>query len=187
MAYSNNSGAPSNLTGPTIFNTNEIVMKKRILSLREHYDIEDRSGNRLAEGEGNFIQIPAAFQVKDPRSNSHIMEIEGKILTLHKQFTIKDYNGVPLGIIQKKIVKLIGQEFWIEKDGIELMRIYGNFVNHDYSMEVGGQQVASVHRKWVSIRDQFGISMMGPVDPRLVIGATIVIEHIMVEEERERK
>jgi len=187
MAYPNNSGAPSNLTGPTIFNTNEIVMKKRILSLREHYDIEDRSGNRLAEGEGNFIQIPAIFQVKDPRSNAHIMEIEGKILTLHKQFTIKDYGGVPLGIIQKKIVKLIGQEFWIEKDGIELMRIYGNFVNHDYSMEVRGQQVATVHRKWVSIRDQFGISMMGPVDPRLVIGATIVIEHIMVEEERERK
>jgi len=162
-------------------------MKKRILSLREHYDIEDRSGNRLAEGEGNFIQIPAIFQVKDPRSNTHLMEIEGKIITIHKQFTIKDYNGVPLGTIKKKIVKLIGQEFWIEKDGAEIMRIYGNFVNHDYSMEVKGQQVASVHRKWVSIKDQFGISIMGPVDPRLVVGATIVIEHIMVEEERERK
>lgn len=187
MTDSNDSGAPSNWTGPTIFNTNEVVMKKRILSLREHYDIEDRSGNRLAEGEGNFIQIPAIFQVKDPRSNTHLMEIEGKIITIHKQFTIKDYNGVPLGTIKKKIVKLIGQEFWIEKDGAEIMRIYGNFVNHDYSMEVKGQQVASVHRKWVSIKDQFGISIMGPVDPRLVVGATIVIEHIMVEEERERK
>lgn len=187
MTESNFKGNPSNLTGPTIFNTNEIVMKKRILSLREHYDIEDRSGNRLAEGEGNFIQIPAIFQVKDPRSNTLLMEIEGKIITIHKQFTIKDYNGVPLGTIKKKIVKLIGQEFWIEKDGVDLMRIYGNFVNHDYSMEVRGQQVAGVHRKWVSIRDQFGISILAPVDPRLVVGATIVIEHIMVEEERERK
>ena len=102
--------------------------------------------------------------------------------------SVKDQlNVLDLGIIRKKIVKLIGQEFRIEKDGAEIMRIYGNFVNHDYSMEVRVQQVASVHRKWVSIRDQFGISMMGPVDPRLVIGATIVIEHIMVEEERERK
>jgi hypothetical protein len=55
MTESNTPGGPSNWTGPTIFNTNEIVMKKRILSLREHYDIEDRSGNRLADGEGNFI------------------------------------------------------------------------------------------------------------------------------------
>ena len=178
-------GSPSNSMGPTIYETNEIVMKKRILSLKEHYDIEDRSGNRLAEGEGNFIQIPAVFQVKDPRSNAQIMEIEGKILTLHKQFTIKDFNGDPLGVIQKKIIKLIGQEFWIEKDGAELMRIYGNFLNHDYSMKVQGQKVASVHRKWVSIKDQFGISVLGPVDHRLVVGATIVIEHIMVEEERE--
>jgi uncharacterized protein YxjI len=186
MAESNTPGSPSSWAGPTIFDANEIVMKKRILSLREHYDIEDRSGNRMAEGEGNFIQIPAIFQVKDPHSNAHIMEIEGKVLTLHKQFTIKDFNGIPLGTIQKKIMKLIGQEFWIEKDGAELMRIHGNFLNHDYSMEVRGQPVASVHRKWVSIKDQFGISILGPVDHRLVVGATIVIEHIMVEEERER-
>jgi uncharacterized protein YxjI len=187
MTESKIPGIPNGWTGPTIFTTNEIVMKKRILSLREHYDIEDRSGNRLAEGEGNFIQFPAIFQVKDPRSNTHIMEIEGKVLTLHKQFTIKDNNGIPLGTIKKKIVKFIGQEFWIEKDGVELMRIYGNFLNHDYSMELRGQQVANVHRKWVTIRDQFGISVVAPVDPRLVVGATIVIEHIMVEEERERK
>ena len=102
MTESNTPGNPSNWTGPTIFNSNEIVMKKRILSLREHYDIEDRSGNRLAEGEGNFIQIPAIFQVKDPRSNIHLMEIEGKIITIHKQFTIKDYNGATLGIIRKE-------------------------------------------------------------------------------------
>jgi uncharacterized protein YxjI len=187
MTESNTPGVPGTLAGPTIFNTNEIVMKKRIISLRESYDIEDRSGSRLAEGEGNFIQFPAVFQVRDPRSNTQIMEIEGKVITLQKQFTIKDNTGVNLGTIRKKIVKLVGREFWIERDGAELMRIYGNFLDHDYAMEVGGQQVASVHRKWVSIRDQFGISIPGSVDHRLVVGATIVIEHIMLEEERERK
>jgi len=169
-----------------MFDTNEIVMKKRILSLREHYDIEDRSGTQLAEGEGNFIQVPAIFQVKDPRSGTLIMQIEGKILTLHDQFTITDPTGVLLGIIRKKIIKLIGQEFWIEREGTELMRIYGDFLNHDYSMEVGGQRVASVHRKWLSLRDQYGISVLAPVDHRLVVGATIVIEHILLEEERSR-
>jgi uncharacterized protein YxjI len=181
MTISDAQGGPSKLTGPTIFNTNEIVMKKRILSLREHYDIEDRSGNRLAEGEGNFFQIPAIFMVKDPRSNMEIMEIEGKIFSLRNQFTIKDRLGVPLGTVQKKILTFIGQEFWLEKDDAEIMRVYGDFLNHDYSMEVKGQQVASIHRKWMSIRDQFDISIMGPVDHRLVVGATIVIEHIMVQ------
>ena len=186
MTGSNIPSGPNSWTGSTMFDTNEIVMKKRILSLREHYDIEDRSGTQLAEGEGNFIQVPAIFQVKDPRSGTLIMQIEGKILTLHDQFTITDPTGVLLGIIRKKIIKLIGQEFWIEREGTELMRIYGDFLNHDYSMEVGGQRVASVHRKWLSLRDQYGISVLAPVDHRLVVGATIVIEHILLEEERSR-
>ncbi len=175
-----------NRTSPTIFNTREFVMKKRILALKEQYDIEDREGNKLAEGEGNFIQIPAIFQVKDPRTSMIIMRIEGKVFTLHNEFTFKDDLDVELGTIRKKIVKLIGEEFWIERGGSETMRIYGDFLEHDYSMEVGGQKLAQVHRDWVSLRDQYGISIIGDVDHRLVVGATIVIEHIEVSERRAR-
>lgn len=186
MTAPNPLGNASSWTGPTVFDTNEIVMKKRIFSLREHYDIEDRAGNRLAEGEGNFIQIPAIFQVKDPRTGMPVMQIEGKVFTLHNQFTFIDNLGAELGTIRKKIVKLIGEEFWIEKGGVDLMRIYGDFLEHDYSMEINGQKVAHVHRDWVSLRDQYGISILGEVDHRLVVGATIVIEHIEVNERRAR-
>jgi hypothetical protein len=49
-------------------------------------------------------------------------------------------------------------------------------------MEVNGTPVASVHKKWVSVRDQFGVSITGNVDHRIVIGAVIVIEHVEVTE-----
>ena len=84
--------------------------------------------------------------------------------------------------MKKKIVKLIGEEFWLEKNGVEFMRIYGNFTEHDYQMEINGAPVASVHKKWVSLRDQFGVSITGNVDHRIVIGAVIVIEHVEVTE-----
>lgn len=70
----------------------------------------------------------------------------------------------------------------MEKGGVEFMRIYGNFTEHDYQMEVNGVQVASVHKKWVSVRDQFGVSITGEVDHRVIIGAVIAIEHLEVTE-----
>ena len=158
---------PITSSGPSILDANELQLTKKILSLREHYDISDRSGNVLAVGEGNLIQFPAKFKITDPRNGQLIMQIEGKILT-------------------KKLMKLIGEELWLEKDGKELMRIYGNFLEHDYSMEMNGKVVAQVHRKWVTIRDSYGISILGDVDHRLVVGATIVVEHIEVEERRNR-
>jgi uncharacterized protein YxjI len=163
----------------------EIIMKKKIMSVREHYDFEDRSGRELGEGDGNFFQAPAKFVVlSSPDSlgnpRQEIMHIDGKILSLRHEFTLYDANGHELGSMKKKIAKLVGQEYWLEQDGQELMRVYGNFTSHDYLMSTNGQPVAQVHRQWVSIRDQFGVSITGNVDPRLVLGSVIVIEHLEV-------
>lgn len=152
-------------------------MKKKILSINEHYDLEDKVGIKVGEADGNLLQLPAKFVVQ----NNHgfeVMRLKGKLLSLRNEFTFYDNNGIEIGTIKKKILKLIGDEFWVEKNGVEFMRIYGNFTEHDYRMEVNGVPIVSVHKKWVSIRDQFEVSITGEVDHRLVIGAIIVIEHI---------
>jgi uncharacterized protein YxjI len=160
---------------------NDFVLKKKLLSLREHYDLEDKTGTKLGEAEGNLFQFPAKFLVIDT-NGSELMHIEGKVFSLRNQFTFYDDAGVELGTIKKKILKPIGEEYWIEKNGVEAMRIYGNFTEHDYQMQVNGVQVASVHKKWFSVRDQLGVSITGEVDHRAVIGAVIVIEHVEVTE-----
>jgi uncharacterized protein YxjI len=157
------------------------VLKKKILSVREHYDLEDRTGTKLGEADGNLFQLPAKFVVVDT-GGSEFMHLGGKVLSLRNQFTFYDNTGKELGIIKKKLAKLIGEEFWVEKDEIEFMRIYGNFTEHDYQMQVNGVQVASIHKKWVSVRDQLGVSITGEVDHRIVIGTVIVIEHVEVTE-----
>jgi uncharacterized protein YxjI len=170
------------MSGPnSLLGINDLVLKKKILSVREHYDLEDVSGTKLGEADGNLLQFPAKFVVIDT-NGSELMHLEGKVLSLRNQFTFYDNAGAELGTIKKKIVKLIGEEYWVEKDGREFMRIYGNFTEHDYQMQVNGVQVASVHKKWVSVRDQLGVSITGEADHRVIIGAVIVIEHVEVTE-----
>ena len=165
----------------SLLEINNLVMKKKILSIREHYDLEDVAGTKLGEADGNLFQFPAKFTVVDT-TGSELMHLEGKIFSLRHEFTFYNNVGEELGTIKRKVVKLIGEEFWLEKDGVEFMRIYGNFTEHDYQMEVNGVQVASVHKKWVSLRDQFEVLITGNVDHRVVIGAVIVIEHVEVTE-----
>jgi uncharacterized protein YxjI len=161
---------------------NDIILKKKILSLREHYDLEDRNGAKIGEADGNFFQFPAKFNVYGASGSQVVMHIEGKLISLRKEFTLHDVSGAALGTIKKKLVKLIGEEYWIEKDGVEFMRIYGNFTEHDYKMVASGVEVATVHKKWIAIRDTIGLSITGDVDHRIVLGALIVIEHIEVTE-----
>jgi uncharacterized protein YxjI len=164
-----------------LLETNDFIMKKKILSLREHYDFEDLKGGKIGEADGNLFQFPAKFTISDTHGQE-AMHLEGKILSLRNQFTIHDPTGEELGTIKKKIIKLIGEEFWVEKDGAEFMRIYGNFTEHEYQIEVNGEQVASIHKKWISVRDTLEVTITGNVDHRIVIGAVIVIEHVEVTE-----
>ena len=106
---------PTTSTAEDLLEAREIVMKKKIMSVREHYDFEDRSGKNLGEGNGNFFQVPAKFVVltsPDSMGNAghEIMHIDGKILSLRHEFNLFDESGNLLGSMKKKIVKLIGQE-----------------------------------------------------------------------------
>ena len=163
----------------SLLEANDFIMKKKILSMREHYDFEDLSGTKLGEADGNLLQLPVKFTVIDTHGTS-LMRVEGKVVSIRHEFTFKSEASDVIWTIKKKIAKFAGEEFWVERNGVEFMRIYGNFTEHDYRMDVNGAPVASVHKKWVSLRDQLGISITGEVDHHVVIGAVIVIEHVEV-------
>jgi uncharacterized protein YxjI len=167
----------------SLLEASDFVMKKKILSAHEHYDFEDLKGNKLGEADGNLIQAPPKFEVKDPHG-LELMHLQGKMFSMRHEFSFHGLGGEELGTIKKKIAKLVGEEFWVEKNGVEFMRIYGDFTEHEYQFEVAGQAVASVHKKWVTLRDQLGVSITGEVDHRVIIGVVIVIEHVEVTEKQ---
>jgi uncharacterized protein YxjI len=169
------------MSGSFLIEASDFIMQKKIFSAREHYDFIDLKGNKIGEANSNFVQVPPKFTVLDEHG-LELMHLQGKTWSFHKEFTLYGSNGDELGTIKRKIAKLVGEEFWIERNGQEFMRIYGDYTEHEYQMEVAGASVASVHRKWVTVRDQLGVSITGDVDHKLVIGAVIVIEHVEVTE-----
>jgi uncharacterized protein YxjI len=177
--------APSSsaIAGTLLLSAKDLVLNKRILSVREHYDIQNTAGVRLGEAEGNFFQFPAKFEVQDS-NGAMVMRIEGKLVSLRREFRMYDPSGALLAAIKKKIVKLVGSEYWLELNGNQFAKVYGSFAEHDYRVQVNGADVAQVHKKWVSLRDSFNISVVGQVDQRLVLGSVIVIEHEEVTERR---
>jgi uncharacterized protein YxjI len=162
--------------GVGLLEINDLVIKTKMASLHEGYKIEDTSGAKLGEVNGNFLQFPAKFAVIDT-NGAELIRLEGEKISVRSQFTFYDNSGIELATIKQKLAKVVGEEFWVEKGGAEFIRIYGNFTETDYKIEANGVQVASVHKEWFSWGHQIDISITGKVDHRLVIGAVIVIEH----------
>ena len=125
------------VTQMSLLEANDFIMQKKILSAHEHYDFTDQKGNRIGEADGNLIQIPPKFTVQDTHG-LELMHLQGKTFSLHREFTLYSPAGEELGTIKRKIAKLAGEEFWIEQNGQEFMRIFGDFTEHEYQMQLNG-------------------------------------------------
>ena len=89
--------------------------------------------------------------------------------------------------MKKKILKLIGTEWWMEDQfGNEMARIKGNFVGHTYDMVAPDKTtIARVYLNWVTIRDTYCIEIVKQgFDPLLVLGYAIAMDNVEHEERR---
>src|SRR5206468_11382052 len=102
---------------PSLLSTKDFAMTKKILSIREHYDFTNPDGTKLGEGDGNFLQFPAKFVVLDANS-AEMMHLNGKLLSIRREFDIYDPSGNLVGIMKKKLDKLIGSAYGAEEDGV---------------------------------------------------------------------
>ena len=52
----------------------------------------------------------------------------------------------------------------------------GNFVDHEYEIELDGDTVAEVSKKWFRIRDSYGVELRTDQDPAVILAITVCID-----------
>ena len=183
---------PSTQTQPLIsgphptafFNQSEYVIDKKILALRDTFAVKNRQGELLGYVKKKIVSIGPQFWFED-LNGQRLGEVHGKILTIRHTYEIFNASALQLAVINKKIMKLFGTEWWLEAPpGIEVARVQGNILNHDYSMvNPAKNPIAQVHKKWISVRDSYCIEVFDTgFDRLLVLGFAIAMDSVQFEE-----
>ena len=158
----------------------EFTIDQRLLTIRNTYVVKNRLGEQLGFVKQEFVSWGPHFWLED-NSGIRLGEIDGKVVTVHHEYEIKDKNGRLKARIKKKILKLFGSEWWMEDaDGHEIARIKGNVVHHTYDIVAPDKTViARVHLNWVTVRDEYCIEIVRQdFDPLLVLGYAIAMDHV---------
>ena len=184
----------------SLLEAGDLILIKKIISVRRHYHFMDRQGTKLGEADGNIVQVPPKFRVID-NHGVEIMHLHGKAFSKQKDYTFYSPSGEKIGIM-RAIFEKDELQFLVERNGEQFMFIHRELsskplleelvtlpnpdeflqgLQEDYVMEIGGQTVAKIHRKRLSLRNQIELSIIGEVDHRLIIGAVIVIEDVVME------
>ena len=82
--------------------------------------------------------------------------------------------------VKKKIISMLREKWWMENSsGQEIAKMKGNIWEHDYNIQdMSGQPIAKIHKKWVSVRDSYGIEIFSTsIDPYLILSYAISLDH----------
>jgi uncharacterized protein YxjI len=73
----------------------------------------------------------------------------------------------------------VKRERWVVKceDGPDL-RVQGNIVDHDYTIEQDGAKVAEVSKRWFRVRDTYGVEVAPGENDVLILAITAVVDNM---------
>lgn len=158
----------------------EFTVDQRLLSVRNTYVLKNRLGEQLGFVKQEFLSWGPHFWLED-NAGTRLGEIDGKVVTVHHEYEIKDKDGHVKAKIKKKVLKLFGSEWWMEDaDCHELARIKGNIIHHAYDMVAPDKTtIAKVNLNWTTIQDEYCIEIVKQgFDPLLVLGYAIAMDNV---------
>ena len=164
----------------SMLDNKEFIIDQRLLSIRNTYVVKNKLGEQLGFIKQEFLSWGSKFWLED-NVGVHLGEIDGKVLTVHHEYEIKDKDDQPKAKIKKKILKLFGSEWWMEDvNGHEIARIKGNIVRHTYDIVAPDKTtIAKVHLNWATISDEYCVEIVKQdFDPLLALGYAVAMDHV---------
>ena len=147
-------------------------MHEKLLSIGDDYWIENESGERAFKVDGKAVRIRDTFVLEDATGHE-VAKIQERKLSIRDTMKIERAGGD--ATVRKALIG-IRDRFKIEVEGGADLTAHGNLVDHEYTIESDGDEVASVSKKWFRVRDTYGVEIKPGQDDALILAITVCVD-----------
>jgi uncharacterized protein YxjI len=151
-------------------------MRQRLLSIGEDYTIEDERGEPVYKVDGKVLRIRETFVIED-RQGNEVATIREKKLALRDSMKILR-GGDTIATIRKAWISPFRDKFNVDVEGGGDLVAQGNILDHEYEIRRGSQTVAHISKRWLTIRDTYGIETAPGEDDGLILALAVAIDEM---------
>ena len=146
------------------------LIKQRVFSWGDKYDIYDEQGNAKYFVKGELFSFGHKLHVYDMRGNE-IGAVHEKVLSFPKQFEII-MGGRVRGYITKQFT-FFTQKYDIDFNG---WHVDGNFFEWNYDVYSGGRKIIQINKEWLAWGDTYTIDIENPADELMGLMLVVAID-----------
>ena len=156
----------------------KLLIKQRVFSWTDSYDIYDENGNQKYCVKAELIALGHQLHVYDVNHNE-IGMIKQKLLTFLPTFNI-EVGGREIGSIQKKFT-FLKPKYEVDYKG---WRCEGDFLGWDYDVYSGCSSIIHISKQLLSWGDTYVIDFANPSDELLGMMLVIAIDAANCEDNK---
>jgi uncharacterized protein YxjI len=152
------------------------TMREKMFAIGDDFWIETEEGEKAFKVDGKALRIRDTFVLKSP-SGEELFTIQEKKLSIRDKMEI-ERNGKTVATIKKALVSPLRDRYSISVEDGQDLEAKGNIVDHEFKIERGGDKIAEISKRWLRIRDTYGIEVAPDEDDGLIIACTVCIDQM---------
>ena len=150
------------------------LMKTKLFGIGDDFWIDDEHGDHAYKVDGKTHRMRDTWKLEDADGNE-VAVIRERMLTVRDAIKI-EVNGNEATV--RKAIIGFGERYNVDVDDGEDLKVKGDFVGHEYTIERDGDKVAEVSKKWFTMRESYGIETHGGIDPALIISVAVAVDSL---------
>ncbi|GAA2486802.1 LURP-one-related/scramblase family protein [Winogradskya humida] len=161
------------------------VIREKFFSIGDDFDVLDEHGTKLYRVDGKVFSVRDKVVIEDP-SGEEVASVHRHLVALRPTYEIK-IGGETAAEVRKKLFTPFRDKFTIDVPGPDDLEMKGNLLDHEYVIELGGEEVAAVSKRWLTIRDTYAVQISAGVEPLLIIGSVLALDLALEREEKKKE
>jgi uncharacterized protein YxjI len=161
------------------------VIRERFFSIGDDFDVLDEHGNKLLHVDGKVLSVRNKVVIED-RNGDEVASVHRHLVALRPTYEIR-IGGEKAAEVRKKLFTPFREKFTIDVPGPDDLEMKGDLLDHEYTIELGGAEVAAVSKRWLTIRDTYAVQIAADQEPLLIIGAVLALDLALAREEDKKE
>jgi uncharacterized protein YxjI len=158
------------------------LIRERFFRLGEDSDITDDQGRPVLHVDGKVLSLHDRLVLRDPHGRE-VAQVHRKLAALRPTYRIT-VGGEVAGEVRKHLFTPFGDRFTIDVPGPDDLEMAGDLFDHEFTIRRGGQPVATVSKRWFSMRDTYAVDVAPGEDHLLILASVLALD---LAEDQERK
>ena len=157
------------------------LIRERLFRLGEDSDITDEHGRPVLQVDGKVLSLRKRLVVRDPEGRE-VAQVQRKLIAMRPTYEIS-IAGRRAAEVRKRLFTPFGDRFTIDVPGPDDLEMIGDLLDHEFTIRRGDQTVATVSKRWFSVRDTYAVDIAADQDDLLLLASVLALD---LAEDQER-